>query len=160
MDVDAFTPGQFLKARATLETLSPDGQYFGYRAVKYGKEDEAYSAIAKAPYFTALAIDFHSVNTSSQLRFLEDGSLHSWGHFTGPIDRIARECPFDIVQSSWVHEGRRPAVLRDEARKRFIMVQGWKLVATWDSSDELVVLGSFEQVPFVAIHPPKWAKVW
>ncbi len=63
-DGDRFTPGQWFRGRVYERRcdLSPDGRLFVYFAAKHGRREdkddvgEAWTAISRPPYFTALAL--------------------------------------------------------------------------------------------------------
>jgi hypothetical protein len=58
LETDAIVPGQWFKGRIYERRcdLSPDGRLLIYFAAKFWRQPEAWTAISKPPYFTALAL--------------------------------------------------------------------------------------------------------
>ncbi|MCW5822188.1 MAG: hypothetical protein KIT34_05255 [Cyanobacteria bacterium TGS_CYA1] len=77
-DTDKFEPGQWIKARVYEKfcDLSPSGRYIVYPASKYsrGEGPQAWTAISRPPYFTALAL-WVRFNQPGGGLFLNDSEL-------------------------------------------------------------------------------------
>ena len=165
-DTDTFTDGQFLKGRSKIYDISPDGKYFAYYAESFHKQAKSYIGVAKPPYFSALAFfpTFHMGWSAAEFVGLGCLKLHTqepgwWGDYCSTENRIEPGCPFKIVEDiARMNETRTSA--RDLRHGRQVWTEAQKLMALEDGLEIPVLLKEFTRVPFRAIEPPDWAKVW
>lgn len=165
-DTDLFTPGQFLKGRSEIYDISPDGKYFAYYAESFNRQAKSYIAIAKPPYFTALAYfpTHHLVVKSAEFDGTNKLKLSTaepgwWGDHSSTENRIEPGCPFEIEKVSLkMNETRTSA--RDHRNCREVWTEGKKLLTLVDGAESPTMIKEFTRVPFAAIEPSDWAKKW
>jgi hypothetical protein len=171
LDTDTFTAGQFVKASATVEDISPDGRYVAYYAEAFHRREQSYIAVGQVPYFTALAFfpTFHLNWFHANFEGNERLSLgtrrydHSYVEGFDLIqDRIDPGCPFEVVREVTSMEIENADRSYDQRRNRVISLdhQNHRLIATDRTSKASKVLGTFDREPFQAIEPPDWATKW
>lgn len=165
---DTITPGQFLKGRVNLTAISPDGKYYAYRAESLQKIRQAYTAIAKPLFFTALAFFPHSPNTSVVVEFLDNGDIEVLSerddlfyvdNYILIQERIAPGFPHTIHRTGTWSYGQAQDCL-DPHNPRRIYAEGFSLFAETLESGEIKHIGDFPRERFEPIEPPEWAKVW
>lgn len=182
LSTDTFTPGQFLKGRATVETISDDGRLFAYRADAYHKIEQSYSCISRTPFFTALAFFPHHSCTYASIEFQIDGNILvvseqedlPWvkGYhliheritpgFPGKILRRASQEELDRIhqrhreRQTWLSQ----SPTEDPRRNRTLFVTGNKILTSTGIPGERKLLAEFLREPFEAIEPPDWAHKW
>ena len=174
---DVFTPGQFVKARASVLAISPNGKYVVYYAEAFSKVDQAYVAISHVPYFTAQVFQSQFHLGSRAARFAEDGSLDlfvmtysfPWVRNRESVqDRIDKGCPFEIRlhgRRDWVLNRMAPKnadtrCTEDQPRNRTVYSGGLDLVERQPRDKEPRVLKSFIKEEFQEVAPPEWATRW
>jgi hypothetical protein len=169
LETDTFQAGQFVKARAYVVDISPDGKYVAYRADHYDARIQCYLAVAHGGYFTALAFFPTSIIGYWDIRF-EEGKLFV---ATDPdfrqrrppgklydSERITQGCPFEIVFRAPPNGTPQAEAVDDEPRNRTVAVDGDLLVATDKSTNLRSFVGAFPREPFQATEPADWVKAW
>ena len=173
---DVFTPGQFVKARATVLALSPDGKYVAYYAEAHLRCFEAYVGVSHIPYFTALAffkqahLSWRAAHfvSSRKLRLL---STHEYmpivPGFDQVVERIDPGCPFRIIRYGWPElrkrgfyiEHQNRSCVEDEVRERQVAREGSELVEVKENG-MVRMIASFPKEKFEEVAPPDWAQTW
>ena len=165
-DNDVITQGQCLKGRSQIYDISPDGKYFLYYAESFHRQAKSYFAIAKPPYFTALAF-FPTFHLGPRFgKFLDNKTVEIgtdspgwWGDFASREDRIDPGCPLNILLVekgfSWGQTED-----RDEMHKRRVWSQKRKLYSLQDGADEPVLIQEFRRQQLTPLPSPEWAKTW
>lgn len=181
---NTFTPGQFLKARAMVMSISADGRYYAYRVEASHKREQSYTCIARVPFFTALAFFPHPPYDHSVVQFLDNGDIFvlakrknlRWVKEYGEVkERIIPGFKNQILRN-WkdLNLGFVDQVI---ARSGLSLPSSWddqqdhhRQRRIWTENDELHVkslvtgssslLAEFPREPFVEIEPPDWAKQW
>lgn len=172
---DEFTPGQFLKGRAYVADISPDGRYVVTFALVYHRPERAYIGVSHIPYFTALAY-FPTSPVSGGAWFREDGALCvndnpllsiENGRGSPFPERIDPGCPFPIIRDAewddtlkrdWSNDARRDRLITTD-RRSTVEADHCSIFAT-DPTKTRKLLGTFLREPFESIPPPDWATRW
>ncbi len=185
---DTFTPGQFLKARAYVLSISADGRYFGYHVHASHKREQTYACVARLAHFTALGFFpyyvFYMWNSSYRpiIQFLENGDIFVLAERAN----LPWEKDFHLVQER-VSPGFKHKIIRSwnemtpKLLDQILERLGLRSHNHWDnqvngrrrfftksnglhSVDKLTgiqdLLAEFPKLPFEEIEPPDWAKEW
>jgi len=173
LESDAITPGQFVKARASVLAISPNGKYVVYYAEALRKRGQAYVALSHLPYFTAKALWAQYSNGIRTARFLSN-SLLEVGINRGfdeelsiSNDRVDPGCPMEIKRINYPSPIERPdkfqgdtSLVGDTARNREIRAEQMELVEYKLPEMTRRVLATFPKEPFEEVVPPDWARRW
>ena len=167
---DTFQPGQFLKARAYVQSISKDGRYFGYRAEAQHKIDQSYVAIARPGYFTALGFFPHPIfhwDQPERIDFLTNGDIRVLSHreeipyivgYEQIQERITPGCPVTIHREATNHQT--ISSYEDSHQDRKIWSKKNVIYSQKGVFSKPQVIGEFAKEPFEAIEPPEWAMRW
>lgn len=170
---DRFEPGQWLKPRVFEHdcALSPDGRHFLYAAMQKGTSD-AFMAISKPPYFTAVAY-FPNMDSYSVNGFFIDNTTLSFSRAATGGAEITLSCGLHIDRDEkyWQHlrtapkrknipdeEIARIRAIIDERRGQLAALiddyhcDGAKLLRKTSGKDNL--LQDFSDMQFEAIRAP------
>lgn len=168
LDSDTFVPGQFVKARVRVLDISPNGKFVAYYAEAFHDPAQAWIAISKPPYFTALGFFPHHHIVQMHAYFEEDGTFHynTAGQTNATIPRelwprirVTPHCPFRIVHENYTETELRISAV-DPARKRNLAARNLMLVAEdWKTKEEQV-LRRFEREPFSEVVTPPKFRAW
>lgn len=165
LKTDEFAAGQCLKGRSEIYDISPDGKYFSYYVETFHQPAKSYVAVAKPPYFTALAYfpTFHL--GERDILFAAENELWVttqepgwWGNASkDPV--IVPGCPFTICEAGG-HMNRNNTEYEDTSRQRLLLAtENMILARKTDSSDETVLI-QFPEITFTSLPPPDWALEW
>lgn len=91
MKTNEFSRGQWVHGVVMSASLSPNGEHLALQITSKGREYEAYSLVSRAPFLTALAIDFGMASYTT-IAFSKDGLL-AWTNRESIEFRAANECP-------------------------------------------------------------------
>lgn len=183
LETDTFTPGQFLKARAYVLSISPDGKYFGYYVHAFHKRQQIYACIAKVAHFSALGFFPYFLWDMPIIHFLDNGDIFvvnkeitfPWAnqfelaeeHITpGFTHRIMRDWKDRTPKlADRILERLKTHMLRWQRchgthRDRRIWTTNNELHATDRVTGKPIILKEFPKEPFQEIEPPDWAKKW
>ena len=173
---DVFTRGQFVKARASVLAISPDGKYVAYYAEAHHRRFEAYVAVSHVPYFTAHALfmqhhlSWRAAHFAShkKLRLLAADDYNPIvARYDDVVERIDPGCPFKIIRYGWTELRKRGIYIEhhnrscaeDQARERQVMREGSELVAV-NRNGLVHTIASFPKEKFEEVAPPDWARTW
>ncbi|MBX7131931.1 MAG: hypothetical protein K1X67_04545 [Fimbriimonadaceae bacterium] len=172
---DVFTPGQFVKGRASVLAISPDGKYVAYYAEAHHRRFEAYVAVSHVPYFTAHALfmqhhlSWRAAHFAShkKLRLLAADYNPIVARYDDVVERIDPGCPFKIIRYGWTElhkrgitiEHHNRSCVEDDARERQVARQGSELVEVMRNGQSRTIV-AFPKEKFEEIVAPEWAQTW
>lgn len=159
-DTDTFTPGQFLKADAVIQSISSDGKYFGYTAYSHYRQPQRYVCIARPPYFTALAFFPTSSLSRAGINFADDSRvIVNADNDTSVPDEIKASCPFEVDRESML----RLAISSqcdDSRNKRFIWGEKDSVIEKLEVEGSERIIRTFDFEYFQGVETPDWARIW
>lgn len=172
-----FTPGQFVKARASVLAISPDGKYVVYYAEALSKRVQSYVAVSHLPYFSAHAffLQFHCAVRCAKFHSPDLLEIWTMDHDRDYIEgreliqeRIEPGCPFEIRRQEWTDSkgNKLPPNLVDTTEatdtrtKRLYRCEGLDLVGYGRSGERVGVIATFPKEQFEGIVSPAWAQKW
>lgn len=97
LKTNEFTRGQWVHGVVKSSALSPNGKHLALQiqSMAKGKGYTANSLVSRAPFFTALAIEFGPASYTT-IAFTKNGELIWTNH--EPIEfRAANECPYKVI---------------------------------------------------------------
>lgn len=175
------TPGQFVKARADVLAISPDGKYVVYFADAKHKIDQAYIGISHVPFFTSHALFKQFTCGTRAARFVSNDRLElctehfdaTWIKGNASVhERIDPGCPFTIARfdagdgnldqwPDWAGEHpRNPSEATIRHGSRIFAATNCQIVGCNLPNGERRVIAEFEREAFEPIEPPDWARGW
>lgn len=157
---DKLTPGQFVKADATVQSISADGKYFSYLAFSHYRIPSKYVCIARPPYFTALAFFPTSKETPTGINFVDGNQVILKAKNDSEVpSEITAGCPLNFDTESKLISGI-GYVGQDSPRNRILFARSNVLYERSLLTQEESVIHEFAYLDFQNVVPPEWAKVW
>ncbi len=162
LTTDRLIPGQFVGGRAEVLTISDDGELFGYYCENFNRQPQAFVAIARPPFSTALGWWVSEPNSWADIK-IKNGKIkvlrYTWpigGRFSTGQDYVKEDCPFEVVEWKKLFASDRRGSVKawDYHNNRELSFKAGVLHA---DSERLI---EFSAESFEEIETPTWAGQW